>query len=303
MFFSRTAPSNTMTYSEHHLRNTILLNLKESRLTRIGLVVGLGKQAVSHIINRYPKGCLFVKALGDQAPSRSRIAGETAWLIENGRAESYSFTDDNWTCNWVGLSLSKRTAWHTKSSKWAGFWKNWLDPSKSPKKEAQQDGAKVEQWKTVELPALKTKRWPRDTPFIITTNRRCNAMLTWCLPMCRKVRRPYCPFRYQRVLARVHRQQLFCQGKYVFPNTGLFLQGQGHRELPQKIDGTYHRKDFIDLGNASWHKSDETSAFLRSKEGNSCGWHSPRSMPPNSMFGPTWNGYSCLIGPQKTAKW
>ena len=47
-----------MTYSERHLRNTILLNLAESGLTQqqIGLAVGLGQQAVSHIIQQASQG-------------------------------------------------------------------------------------------------------------------------------------------------------------------------------------------------------------------------------------------------------
>lgn len=110
MFFSRSLPpSNTMTYSERLIRNTILLNLAESGLTQtqIGLVVGLGQQAVSHIIQQASHGLpVCAKHLGATprlgAEERAKLPG----LLKKG-AESFGFKGDYWTCNRVGFVMEQ----------------------------------------------------------------------------------------------------------------------------------------------------------------------------------------------------
>ena len=158
-----------MTYSERHLRNTILLNLAESGLTQtqIGLVVGLGQQAVSHIIQQASQGLLVGKKhLGATPRLGAEEQAKLPGLLKKG-AESYGFTGDYWTCNRVGFVIEQAygVAYEVKQVgrilKKIGWTRQ-----KPQKKDAQQDGAKVEQWKTVELPALKKSGRRRIRPLL-----------------------------------------------------------------------------------------------------------------------------------------
>lgn len=150
-----------MTYSERHLRNTILLNLAQSGLTQkeIGLAVGLGQQAVSHILQQAAQGLpVCAKHLGATPRLGAEERAKLPALLEKG-AEHYGFTGDYWTCNRVGWVVEHvyGVAYEAKQVGRILAEIGWTR-QKPQKKDAQQDGAKVEAWKTMELPALKKKR-------------------------------------------------------------------------------------------------------------------------------------------------
>ena len=150
-----------MTYSERHLRNTILLNLAESGLTQqqIGLVVGLGQQAVSHIIQQASQGSpICKKHVGATARLGATERANLPGLLKKS-AENYGFTGDYWTCKRVKFVIEQAygVAYEVKQVGRILAKIGWTR-QKPQKKDAQQDGAKVEHWKTVELPALKKKR-------------------------------------------------------------------------------------------------------------------------------------------------
>lgn len=150
-----------MTYSERHLRNTIVLNLAESGLTQqqIGLAVGLGQQAVSHIIQQTSQGLpICKKHLGATARLGAQERANLPGLLKKG-AENYGFTGDYWTCKRVKSVIEQAygVAYEVKQVGRILAKISWTR-QKPQKKDAQQDEAKVEHWKTVELPALKKKR-------------------------------------------------------------------------------------------------------------------------------------------------
>lgn len=74
-------------------------------------------------------------------------------------AENYGFTGDYWTCTRVKFVLEQAygVVYEIKQVGRILEKIGWTR-QKPQQKDAQQDGAKVEQWKTVELPALKKKR-------------------------------------------------------------------------------------------------------------------------------------------------
>lgn len=150
-----------MTYSERHLRNTILLNLADSGLTQKqkGLAVGLSQQAVSKLVQQAAQGLpVCQKHLGATARLCDDQRDALPKLLAEG-AESYGFTGDYWTCARVKFVIEQAYG-VVYEIKQVGRILGKIDwtRQKPQKKDAQQDAAKVEQWKTVELPALKKKR-------------------------------------------------------------------------------------------------------------------------------------------------
>ena len=150
-----------MNYSERRLRNTILLNLGETGLTQKqkGLVVGLSQQAVSHLGQRASQGLpTCQKRLGATARLGAEERGKLPGLLKKG-AQSYGFTGDYWTCKRVRFVIEQAygVVYEIKQVGRILEKIGWTR-QKPQQKDAQQDGAKVEQWKTVELPALKKKR-------------------------------------------------------------------------------------------------------------------------------------------------
>ena len=150
-----------MNYSERVLRNRILLNLEKAGLGQkeIGHAVGLSQQRVSKIVQRAAGGL----------PTTQKRAGATARLsaaqvlalpdlLKKG-AQHYGFTGDYWTHARTKYVLEQAYG-VSYSLKQAGriLEKIGWTRQKPQLKDAQQDAARVAQWKTVDLPALKKKR-------------------------------------------------------------------------------------------------------------------------------------------------
>lgn len=147
-----------MNYSERTLRNTILLNLGESNLgqRQKGLVVGLSQQAVSKICQRASLGLpISQKRLGATPRLGTEQLDTLSEFLKKG-AESYEFTGDYWTHSRVKVVLEKEygVVYGVKQVGRILAKIGWTR-QKPQKKAAQQDAAKVTQWKEEDLPALK----------------------------------------------------------------------------------------------------------------------------------------------------
>lgn len=149
-----------MNYSDRHLRNTIVLNLAESGLTQAqkGLAVGLSQQSVSQLVQRAAHGLpRCVKHPG--APARLRDDQREALpaLLAQG-AEHYGFTGAYWTQKRVKVVIAQAYGVCYEEKQVGRILKKigWTR-QKPQKKDAQQDPAQVEKWRTETLPALKKK--------------------------------------------------------------------------------------------------------------------------------------------------
>ena len=199
-----------MKYSERHLRNTILLNLGESGLTQKqkGLAVGLSQQAVSNLVKRAAQGLpVCQKRLGATARLSADQRNELPTLLAKG-SESYGFKGEFWTCKRVKFVI-EQTYGVVYEIKQVGriLKKIGWTRQKPQLKDAQQDLAKVEQWQTEELPALK-KSISRGLRYLLSRRIDPATVCQRGSHVCAERGNARAgAFRYQRLSARMHRQQ------------------------------------------------------------------------------------------------
>ncbi|NJR76013.1 MAG: winged helix-turn-helix domain-containing protein [Scytonema sp. CRU_2_7] len=149
-----------MKYAERQLRNSILINLGKLALGQKekGAIVGLTQQSVSKIFKKASLGLpLSQKRLGAKPRLSTEQLMELPEFLSKG-SESYDFTGDYWTQKRVKYVIEKEYSIIYEVKQVGRILKKIGWTSQKPqKKDAKQDIAKVETWKTETLPALKKK--------------------------------------------------------------------------------------------------------------------------------------------------
>lgn len=260
-----------MNYSERTLRNTILLNLGKTDLgqKQKGLAVGLSQQAVSKIYQRASLGLpISQKRVGATPRIGAEQLDKLPAFLEKG-AESYGFTGDYWTHNRVKFVLEKeyKAVYGVKQVGRILAKIGWTR-QKPQKKAAQQDAIKVTQWKDEDLPALKKKALDEDYAIYYhdeSTLQPCaNIVSTYAPKGETPVLSLYDTKGYQYVCI----AGSICEtGDMFFHIRNTSFKGDGIVTYLKELLKSTSRKIMLIWDNASWHKSAETIAFLRSEEG------------------------------------
>lgn len=149
-----------MKHSERLLRNKIVINLSKKKMSvsSIGETVGLKKSQVNLILHwGRENNVLSMPSLGRPALLDAGQLLQLGVLLAKG-ATSYEFTGDYWTHKRVKYVIEKEFG-VIYEEKQVGriLVKIGWSRQKPQKKEAKQDSAKVESWKSEGLPALKKK--------------------------------------------------------------------------------------------------------------------------------------------------
>jgi transposase len=149
-----------MNFSERQIRNSILLKLSELKIgqKQKGELVGLTQQSVSKIYKKVSKGLpISEKRMGAKSRLSAEQLTQLPEFLTKG-SEYYDFSGNYWTHKRVKYVIEKEfgVTYEVKQvgrilKKIAWTWQ------KPQKKDIKQDLAKVDKWKTEDLPALKKK--------------------------------------------------------------------------------------------------------------------------------------------------
>ena len=149
-----------MNHSERLLRNEIVVNLLKLKIkkTIICEIVGLKKSQLS-LISQWERenSVLSMPSVGRPRLLDAAKLAELPKFLEKG-SESYEFTGDYWTHKRVKYVIEKEFGIIYEEKQVGRILKKigW-SRQKPQKKEAKQDMAKVEAWKSEGLSALKKK--------------------------------------------------------------------------------------------------------------------------------------------------
>lgn len=147
-----------MNFSERQVRNTILLNLEVLKISQKqkGEMVGLTQQAVSKINQRVSLGLPSTeKRLGAKPRLSAEQLVKLPEFLSKG-SESYDFSGNYWTHKRVKYVIEKEFGVIYEVKQVGRILKKIAWTSQKPqKKDAKQDLAKINKWKTEDLPALK----------------------------------------------------------------------------------------------------------------------------------------------------
>lgn len=147
-----------MNFSERQVRNTILLNLDVLEISQKqkGEMVGLTQQAVSKINQKASLGLPSTeKRLGAKPRLSAEQLVKLPEFLSKG-SESYDFSGNYWTHKRVKYVIEKEFGVIYEVKQVGRILKKIAWTSQKPqKKDAKQDLAKVNKWKTEDLPALK----------------------------------------------------------------------------------------------------------------------------------------------------
>lgn len=147
-----------MEYVAREVRNNIIFNLKALAISQkaIGEMVDLSQQMVSSILDKFRNNFpSTTKRVGAKCRLTAENLKELPILLEKG-AEFHGFEGAYWTHARVGVVIKEQFNVSYEDKQVGRIIKkiNWTW-QKPQKKDAKQDLAKVEKWKTKDLPALK----------------------------------------------------------------------------------------------------------------------------------------------------
>jgi transposase len=149
-----------MEYVGREVRNNIILNLNDISIGQktIAQMVDLSQQMVSKILDKFRKDLpVTTKRVGAKCRLNDENFKNLPILLAKG-AEFHGFEGAYWTHARVGHVIKEQFNVSYEDRQVGRILKhiNWTW-QKPQKKDAKQDLAKVEKWKTKELPALKKK--------------------------------------------------------------------------------------------------------------------------------------------------
>jgi transposase len=149
-----------MEYVGREVRNNIIINLNDISIGQktIGQMVDLSQQMVSKILDKFKKNLpVTAKRVGAKCRLNDENLKDLPILLAKG-AEFHGFEGAYWTHARVGHIIKEQFNVSYEDRQVGRILKqiNWTW-QKPQKKDAKQDLAKVEKWKTKDLPALKKK--------------------------------------------------------------------------------------------------------------------------------------------------
>lgn len=147
-----------MTSVSREVRNSIIFNLQSMPISQkaIGELVDLSQQMVSTILGKFRKNVSIApQKVGAKCRLSAENLKELPVLLEKG-TDFHGFEGAYWTHARVGSVIKEHFNVSYENKQVGRILKqiNWTW-QKPQKKDAQQDLAKVEKWKTTDLPALK----------------------------------------------------------------------------------------------------------------------------------------------------
>jgi transposase len=260
-----------MTSVSREVRNSIIFNLQSMPISQkaIGELVDLSQQMVSTILEKFRKNVSIApQKVGAKCRLSAENLKELPVLLEKG-TDFHGFEGAYWTHARVGIVIKEQFNVSYENKQVGRILKqiNWTW-QKPQKKDAQQDLAKVEKWKTTDLPALKKKAIDED--YDIYYHDEATVQL------CANVVKTYSPRGKTPILALHDTKgyQYVCIASSISEAGKLFYQirdnsfkGEGIIEYLKSLLATTHRKILLIWDNAKWHKSQNVIDFLNTELG------------------------------------
>lgn len=292
-----------MKYKERLVRNDIIVNLKETKLTQseIGVVVGLSQQRISKLLQKNGE-------TNKPSGAKHKLSGEQLQNLPNFLERGsffYGFSGDYWTHKRVGYVIEKEYG-VTYSAKQVGrilaslCW----TCQKPQKKNVQQDPQKVAKWRTEELPNLKKKAKEGDFELFFHDEST--------LQLSANVVKTYSP-RGKTPTLSLHDtkgHQYICLASSISEDGKMFYQisdksfrGAAIVDYLINLLNSTEKKVLLIWDNATWHKSKEVKEFLNTETGKRL-WvaNTPPYSPECNPDELVWANLKRVQIPNRTAK-